>query len=90
MLTASRIYLSPPPSKVDPVPPAEAQTEAEKVAYCAGWWAALEQNRKHNKDPLLQQALEALKMMRDRYGEYACPACDHADAAIFALWKDLK
>jgi hypothetical protein len=29
-----------------------------------------------------QQALEALLMMRDRYGEYACPACDHADAAI--------
>ena len=32
-----------------------------------------------------QQALEALLMMRDRYGEYACPACDHADAAIKAL-----
>ena len=26
----------------EPVPPAEAQTESEKVAYCAGWWAALE------------------------------------------------
>lgn len=32
-----------------------------------------------------QQALEALKMMRDTYEEYACPACDHADAAIYAL-----
>jgi hypothetical protein len=32
-----------------------------------------------------QQALEALLMMRDRYGEYACPACDHADAAVYAL-----
>jgi hypothetical protein len=29
-----------------------------------------------------QQSLEALLMMRDRYGEYACPACAHADAAI--------
>ena len=29
-----------------PVPPTEAQTEAEKVAYCAGWWAALENARK--------------------------------------------
>ena len=34
------------------------------------------------QEHLLQQALEALLMMRDRYGEYACPACDHADAAI--------
>ena len=32
-----------------------------------------------------QQALEALLMMRDRYGEYACPACAHADAAIKLL-----
>lgn len=32
-----------------------------------------------------QQALEALKMMRDQYEEYACPACDHADAAIYVL-----
>lgn len=27
-----------------PTPP-EAQTEAEKVAYCAGWWDALEKKR---------------------------------------------
>ena len=26
-------------------PPPEAQTEAEKVAYCAGWWDALEAKR---------------------------------------------
>ena len=26
----------------DPEPPPEAQTEAEKIAYCAGWWAALQ------------------------------------------------
>ena len=26
-------------------PPPEAQTEAEKVAYCAGWWDALEKKR---------------------------------------------
>ena len=32
-----------------------------------------------------QMALNALVMMRDKYGEYACPACDHADAAIKAL-----
>lgn len=24
-----------------PLPPPEAQTEAERVAYCAGWWAAM-------------------------------------------------
>ena len=34
---------------------------------------------------LLQQALEALLMMRDRYSDDDCPACDHADAAIKLL-----
>jgi hypothetical protein len=29
-----------------PLPPHECKTEAEKVAYCAGWWKALEANRK--------------------------------------------
>jgi hypothetical protein len=28
-----------------PQPPPEAQTEAEKIAYCAGWWTAMEQKR---------------------------------------------
>jgi hypothetical protein len=28
-----------------PSPPLEAQTEAEKIAYCAGWWAAMEEKR---------------------------------------------
>jgi len=30
----------------EPVPPPEAQTEAEKMAYCAGWWDALAKARK--------------------------------------------
>ena len=29
-----------------PTPPPEAQTEAEKMAYCAGWWDALAKARK--------------------------------------------
>ena len=29
-----------------PEPPPEAQTEAEKIAYCAGWWAAMEKQRR--------------------------------------------
>jgi hypothetical protein len=28
-----------------PEPPPEAQTEAERLTYCAGWWAAMEQKR---------------------------------------------
>jgi hypothetical protein len=32
-----------------PKPPPEAQTEAEKVAYAAGWGAALEQMRRQPK-----------------------------------------
>lgn len=37
----------------------------------------------------VEQALKALKMMGEKYGEYACPACDHADAAIDALRERL-
>lgn len=29
-----------------PTPPPEAQTEAEKIAYCAGWWDSLAKARK--------------------------------------------
>ena len=32
-----------------------------------------------------RQALEALKLMLDEYGEANCPASDHTDAAIDAL-----
>ncbi len=31
--------------------------------------------------------LEALKKMRNKYGEYACSVCDQADAAIKAVEK---
>ena len=30
-------------------PPPEAQTEAEKIAYCAGWWAAMEAKREQQE-----------------------------------------
>ena len=33
-----------------PTPP-EAKTEAEKVAYCAGWWAAMDAKREQNDKP---------------------------------------
>jgi hypothetical protein len=32
-----------------PTPPPEAKTEAEKVAYAAGWWAALQKMREQSK-----------------------------------------
>ena len=32
-----------------------------------------------------QQALEALEMMRGKYGEYACLECDYADSSITVL-----
>lgn len=32
-------------ASIEPTPPPEAQTEAEKTAYCAGWWAAMEAKR---------------------------------------------
>ena len=34
-----------PEIKADKAIPPEAQTEAEKVAYCAGWWDALAKKR---------------------------------------------
>jgi hypothetical protein len=33
-------------------PPPEAQTEAEKIAYCAGWWAAMQKMREQPARPL--------------------------------------
>jgi hypothetical protein len=33
-----------------PEPPWEAQTEAEKLAYCAGWWAAMEAKAKERPE----------------------------------------
>ena len=33
-----------------PETPPEVKTEAEKVAYCAGWWAALETVRKEQPE----------------------------------------
>jgi hypothetical protein len=30
-------------------PPPEAQTEAERVAYCAGWWAAMQKMREQQE-----------------------------------------
>ena len=55
------------------------------VALIAALRAALAEPVQEPQKHLLQQALEALLMMRDRYGEYACPACAHADAAVYAL-----
>jgi hypothetical protein len=33
------------PQSAQPVPPHECKTDAEKLAYAAGWWKALEANR---------------------------------------------
>ena len=45
-LYAAAPIIKPEIKEDKPVPPPEAQTEAEKIAYCAGWWAALEAERK--------------------------------------------
>ena len=36
-----------------------------------------------------QQALQALNMMRDEAGDCTCPACAHADAAVYAIEQAL-
>ena len=43
--------------------------------------AAAELRRLHAQRDAL---LKALRMMRAKYGEYACSACDYADAVIAA------
>ena len=35
----------------EPLLPPEAQTEAEKIAYCAGWWAAMQAKRDEGINP---------------------------------------
>jgi len=47
-------------------PPPEAQTEAEKIAYCAGWWAALEQKREQpEQEPISQLKPNATTRLQD-------------------------
>jgi hypothetical protein len=49
-----------------PKPPPEAQTEAEKIAYCAGWWAALEQKREQpEQEPISQLKPNATTRLQD-------------------------
>jgi len=42
--------------RVELVLPPEAQSEAEKVAYCAGWWAALARQEQATVKDCLQVA----------------------------------
>jgi hypothetical protein len=52
-------------------PPPEAQTEAEKIAYCAGWWAAMEAKRE--QEPELRELLisaAAIAVAAERNGAY--------------------
>ena len=58
-------------------PPPEAQTEAEKVAYCAGWWDALEKKRA-KRDELLEVVRDAITTL-DRSG-YPTAAAELRDA----------
>ena len=60
-----------------PLPPPEAQTEAEKVAYCAGWWDALEKKRAE-RDELLEVVRDAITTL-DRSG-YPTAAAELRDA----------
>ena len=60
-----------------PLPPPETQTEAEKVAYCAGWWDALEKKRAE-RDELLEVVRDAITTL-DRSG-YPTAAAELRDA----------
>ncbi len=47
---ALRAALEQPTGKESLTVPPEAQTEAEKIAYCAGWWAAMEAKAKEQTE----------------------------------------
>ena len=64
-------------SDLRPVLPPEALTEAEKVAYCAGWWDALEKKRAE-RDELLEVLRDAISLL-DRSG-YPTAAAELRDA----------
>lgn len=64
-------------SDLRPVLPPEAQTEAEKIAYCAGWWDALEKKRAQ-RDELLEVVRDAITTL-DRSG-YPTAAAELRDA----------
>ena len=55
-----------------PTPPPEAQTEAEKIAYCAGWWDALAKARKAEPVPE-PVACEPQYANDDGWCEWVCP-----------------
>ncbi len=65
-------------------PPPEAQTEAEKIAYCAGWWAAMEakreqepvawiDNSEHPKHRLYRQSATEKRLYGPLRPLYAAP-----------------
>jgi hypothetical protein len=71
-----------------PEPPPEAQTEAEKIAYCAGWWAAMEAKRGqkmrdagYTRRPTLREMAEPVQEPEQEPVAYV----DHADGSV--IWK---
>jgi hypothetical protein len=68
--------------------PPEAQTEAEKIAYCAGWWAAMEAKRGqkmrdagYTRRPTLREMAEPVQEPEQEPVAYV----DHADGSV--IWK---
>jgi hypothetical protein len=68
----------------NPEPPPEAQTEAEKIAYCAGWWAAMQKmreqepvawidNSEHPKHRLYRQSATEKRLYGPLRPLYAAP-----------------
>jgi hypothetical protein len=60
-----------------PEPPPEAQTKAEQVAYCAGWWAAMAAKAKEQPEQdwedLYRKEKARADMWRDKYESLAGP-----------------
>jgi hypothetical protein len=52
-------------------PPPEAQTEAEKIAYCAGWWAAMQKMREQAEPVAWANSADiaSSKVTRERGGQ---------------------
>jgi hypothetical protein len=74
-------------------PPPEAQTEAEKIAYCAGWWAAMEAKRGQNPQeqaepdrvPVKRSGMQALSKALGHPTQISAKDGDTVDDALIEL-----
>jgi hypothetical protein len=78
------------PQAALPVPPHECKTDAEKLAYAAGWWKALEANRAQPvRVPLTDEQIEQGRKDISSTGNPYCPR-DSKTMQVAVRWAEGK